>query len=191
MRPTLKLAAVLPVLLGASAGMAQNMPPSFPMKDVTVTYKTQGGPDMQMSWLVAEQKVRIDVTGGAGAMLMDVRGRKGIMLMDAQKMAMELPQDAMGAQAGQIPEGAKITEGGQETVAGLSCTIWLSEYQGVKARSCVTADGVTLSAGADGAPAGMEATKVTYGAQDAKRFQVPEGYQVMQMPGQGSAPAAR
>jgi hypothetical protein len=48
-----------------------------------------------------------------------------------------------------------------------------------------------LSAGAEGAPAGMEATKVTYGAQDAKKFKVPDGYQVMQMPGQGAAPAAR
>jgi len=191
MRLSLKLAAALPVLLGASVAIAQDTPPSFPTKDVTVIYKTQGGPEMKMAWLVADQKVRIDVTGGAGAMLMDVRGRKGFMLMDEQKMAMELPQDAMPAQTGQVPEGAKITKGGTETVAGLSCTVWLTEYQGMKARSCVTADGVMLSAGAEGAPAGMEATKVTYGAQDAKKFKVPDGYQVMQMPGQGAAPAAR
>jgi hypothetical protein len=192
MRFSLKLAAALPVLLGAPAAMAQNMPPAFPTKDVTVTYKTQGGPEMQMSWLVAEQRVRIDMTGGSGAMLMDVRGRKGFMLMDEQKMAMELPQDAMPAPAGQIPDGAKVTKGSTETVAGLTCTVWLTEYQGGKSRSCVTSDGVMLAAGADGAPAAIEATKVTYSAQDAKKFQVPEGYQLMQMPGQGSgAPAAR
>lgn len=192
MRISMKLAAALPVLLSASAAMAQNAPPPFPTKDVTVIYKTQGGPEMQMSWLVADQRVRIDMTGGAGAMLMDVRGRKGFMLMDEQKMAMELPQDAMPAQTGQIPDGAKVTKGSTDTVAGLSCIIWLTEFQGVKSRSCVTTDGVMLAAGADGAPAAIEATKVTYSAQDAKKFQVPEGYQVMQMPGQGSStPAAR
>ena len=118
MRVSLTVAAALPVLLCASLATAQNMPPAFPTKDVTVVYKTQGGPEMQMSWLVADQKVRIDVTGGAGAMLMDVRGRKGFMLMDEQKMAMELPSDAMPAQTGQVPEGAKVTKGGTETVAG-------------------------------------------------------------------------
>lgn len=192
MRSPLKLAAALPALLGATCALAQNAPPTFPTKDVSVVYKTHSGPAVQMSWLVAEQRVRIIVTGGPGAMLVDVRGRKGFVLMDDQKAAMEMPQSDVPVPTGQIPEGAKVTKGKTETVAGNACTVWLVEYQGVRSRSCVTNDGVMLRAGPDTGPAGLEATKVIYGALDATLFRVPEGYEVIPMTEQsGSAPATR
>ena len=172
--------------------MAQNAPLTFPTKDVSVVYKTHNGPAVQMSWLVTEQRVRIVVTGSPGAMLMDVRGRKGFILVDDQKAAMEMPQSDVPVPTGQIPEGAKVTKGRTETVAGISCSVWLVEYQGVRSRSCVTSDGVMLRAGPDSGPAGLEATKVIYGPLDAALFHVPDGYEVIPMTEQGgTAPAAR
>jgi len=192
MRFLSKPVLALPVLLAAYATMAQEMPPAFPTRDVSVTYKATNGPEMQMSWLVAEQRIRVDVSGGAGAVVMDMRDKKGFMIMDEQRMAMELPKEGMPAQPGQLPPGAKVTKEGPDTVAGIACTIWLTEYQGVRSRSCITGEGVLLRVRVDGSQDGMEATKVTFAAQNPARFRVPEGFQVMQMPGGGQgAPAAR
>lgn len=192
MRFPLPFAAILPALFAAMPAVAQNAPPSFPTKDVSVVYKTHNGPAVQMSWLVADQRVRIVVTGGPGAMLVDVRGRKGFILLDDQKAAMEMPQGDVPVPTGQVPEGAKVTKGKTETVAGNACTVWLVEYQGTRSRSCVTSDGVMLRTGADSGPAGLEATKVIYGAMDAALFRVPDGYEVIPMTEQdNNAPAAR
>lgn len=192
MRASLRLAAILSTLLAAPGAIAQNTPPTFPTKDVSVVYKTHNGPAMQMSWLVAEQRVRIVITGGPGVMLVDARGRKGFILMDDQKAAMEMPQSDVPVPTGQVPEGAKVTKGKTETVAGHSCTVWLVDYKGVRSRSCVTSDGVMLRSGPETGPASLEATKVIYGAQDATLFQVPDGYEMIPMnEPRGNAPAAR
>ena len=147
---------------------------------------------MQMSWLVAEQRVRIVITGSPGVMLVDARGRKGFIVMDDQKAAMEMPHSDIPVPTGQIPEGAKMTKGKTETVAGHSCTVWSVEYKGVRSRSCVTSDGVMLRSGPEGGPPGLEATKVIYGTQEPALFRVPDEYEVIPMTEQGgTAPAAR
>lgn len=192
MRSSLQLTAALSALLAAPCALAQSAPPTFPTKDVSVVYKTHNGPAMQMSWLVAEQRVRIVITGGPGVMLVDARGRKGFILMDDQKAAMEMPHSDVPVPTGQVPEGAKLTKGKTETVAGHACTVWQVEYKGVRSRSCVTSDGVMLRSGPDAGPASLEATKVIYGAQDATLFRVPDGYEVLPMSERGgAAPAAR
>jgi hypothetical protein len=186
---------------------AQDRPLFTPTRDVSVTYRMtagQGGGagqemEMRMSWLVAEQKLRVDMPGGMGWSLVDEAAQKMSMVMDAQRMVMEMPlRNGAGGQLipTKPPETARFTRGATATVAGVACTNWRYEDGGNRGEACITADGVMLrSQGSyEGHSGAIEATQVTYGAQDAARFRLPQGYQAMQMPGGmpgGGAPGGR
>nr|WP_256476180.1 DUF4412 domain-containing protein [Siccirubricoccus soli] len=153
-----------------------------------------------MSWLVAEQKLRVDMPGGMGWSLVDETAQKMFMVMEAQRMVMEMP---LHGPQGQIiptspPASARFTRLGTATVAGVRCTNWRYEDGGNRGEGCITDDGVMLrSQGSyQGHAGGVEATQVTYAAQDPARFRLPQGYQAMQMPGQmpggmGAPPTSR
>ncbi len=172
----------------ALPALAQDQPPLSPTRDVSVTYRVAAGQEMRMSWLVAEQRMRVDMPGGAGWSLVDQKSQTMFMVMDQQRMVMELPMQ--GGPGGisiptRPPDSARFTRGGTATVAGLSCTIWRYVDGTTRGETCLTADGVMLrSSGThDGQGGSVEATAVAYGPQDPARFRRPAGYRTMQLPG--------
>ena len=187
MRTFLTLAACLT----AFPAVAQDRPTVLPTRDVSVAYRANspgGTAEMRISWLVARGMMRVDMPGGMlGWLLVDLNGKTGVMVMEAQRMVMDLP-------AGQIPPGAaggspnaRYPREAGARVANLDCTNWRVEDQGETARVCLTAEGVMLRAeNLSGPPQSrgvLEATAVTFGAQDPARFQRPTGDQSFQMPG--------
>ncbi|WP_187830472.1 DUF4412 domain-containing protein [Siccirubricoccus phaeus] len=203
---TTRLAPALALALCAGLALpaaAQDRPVFKPKRDVSVTYRSTGGQaagqELRMSWLVAEQKLRVDMPGGMGWSLVDEPAQKMFMVMDAQRMVMEMP---LHGPQGQLiptspPASARFTRLGTATVAGVRCTNWRYEDGESRGEGCVTDDGVMLrSQGShQGQSGGVEATQVTYAAQDPARFRLPQGYQAMQMPGRmgggaGGPPAA-
>jgi len=179
--------AVAVALGGAVPAFAQNHPQALPTRDVTVTYRVpQGGGEMRMSWLAAQQLMRMDMPGGMGWMVMSMQGdaARGFMVMAQQRMVMDLPAAQASEARGMMPSpSARFVREGTDRVANTPCTIWRVQDQGEAGRACITADGVTLRAEQVGRPdARMEAIAVVYGAQDATRFQRPQGYQTFQMP---------
>jgi hypothetical protein len=175
--------------LAAMPAAAQDRPAMLPTRDVAVTYRFtgaaagQGMAGMSMSWLAAQQLMRNDM-GGVGWSVVDHRNQRGFMVMEQMRMVMDLPMQQAMQQFGPQANG-NFTREGTTTVAGLPCTTWRFENPQGQGRACITADGVTLrSEGTfQGHSGGMEATQVTYAAQDPARFQRPQGYQSMQMPG--------
>lgn len=174
----------------APPALAQERPQLLPTRDVSVTYRVtgaraQGGmPQMTLSWLAARQAMRMDM-GGMGWLVADHRAQRGFMVMEQMRMVMDVPME----QALALPTRASFRRTGQDRVAGLPCTVWNFQDGADRGTACVTADGVTLRAqGTSGGESGsMEATRVTYAAQDPARFQRPQGYQALQMP-QGMPP---
>jgi hypothetical protein len=191
MRPQL-IASVLAVAapMMAHPAVAQDRPPLFPTRDVSVTYRiTQARPGAQpalpgmtLSWLAAAQTMRVDLAG-MGWMVADHRAQRGFMVMEQMRMVMNIPMDQVAAHTGLSPT-ARFRRTGSATVAGHGCTIWSFEDGSDRGTACVTTDGVMLRAegAAQGQSGTMEATQVTYGAQDPARFRLPAGYQTMQMP---------
>lgn len=188
------------LVLAALPAAAQDRPPIIPTRDVAITYRVtgnaanQGGvQSLSMAWQAASQTMRMDMPG-MGWMVADHRGQRAFMVMEQQRMVMELPMAQAMQQYGPS-DRASYTREGTDTVAGLSCTIWRYQDGPNQGRACVTADGVMLRAQGthQGQSGGLEATRVTYGQQDPARFQVPAGYQRMQMPGgmPGMPPAPR
>jgi hypothetical protein len=186
--PVLALAA----LLGAGDAAAQDRPPLFPTRDVSVSYRmtsAQGAPGgqpalpgMTLSWLAAAQTMRVDLAG-MGWMVADHRAQRGFMVMEQMRMVMNIPMDQVAGHTGLSPT-ARFRRTGSATVAGHGCTVWSFEDGRDRGTACVTADGVMLRAEgtAQGQSGTMEATQVNYGAQDPARFRLPAGYQTMQMP---------
>lgn len=190
------LAAALTLL--ALPALAQDRPPLFPTRDVSITYRVigqvpQGAPaNLVMSWNAAGQLLRTEMPG-MGYMVMDQRNQRAFMVMEQARMVMDLPaQQAM--QQAAPPPSASFRREGSATIAGHDCTIWSYQDGTTQGRACVTAEGVVLrSEGtSQGRSGGMEATAVAFGPQDPARFQRPQGYQSMQgMPGPGGPPPRR
>lgn len=186
------------LLLIAAPAMAQDRPPIMPTRDVSVTYRMLGGQGPQaqqpfvISWNTQLGAMRSDMPGGMGWMVAEPRQGRAFMVMEQQRMVMDLPVGQVMQQHMNSPT-ATFRREGNATVAGLPCTIWIVEDRGNTGRACVTADGVSLrveGTAAGGQTGGMEATAVSFGPQDPARFQRPQGYQSMQMPG-GPPPGAR
>ncbi len=190
--------ALLPLIALAGPALAQDRPPLFPTRDVTVTYRVTGEgaqpgmPPMVISWLASQQLMRSDMPG-MGYMVMDQRGQRAFMVVEQARMIMDIPVQQAMQQAGPSPN-ATFRREGNATVAGHGCTIWSYQDGGNQGRACVTQEGVMLRAEgtSQGRSGGMEATQVAFGAQDPARFQRPQGYQTMQgMPGMPGMPGSQ
>jgi hypothetical protein len=188
---------VLPVLLSLAAlpALAQDRPQLVPTRDVAVTYRFVGAgmpadapQTMQVAWLAAQGLMRSEVPG-MGWMVVDRRGGRAFMVMEQMRMVMDVPNGAPGQASAELPASASFRREGTATVASHRCTIWSYQDGGNQGRACVTDEGVMLRAEgtSQGRSGGMEATQVTFAAQDPRRFQRPAGYQTMQMP-QGMPP---
>ena len=170
----------------ATPAFAQDRPPLFPTRDVSVTYRVNGGPqpgaEMTMSWLSTGQLMRVDLPGGVGFMVSDHQNQRGFMVMEQQRMIMDVPI-AQAAGHIQAMQNARFTRGSNDTVAGTPCTNWTYESQGRTGTGCITAEGVMLRAqSSQGQQGSLEAVCVAFGPQDPSRYQRPQGYQAMQMP---------
>ncbi len=185
------LAALLS--LAALPALAQDRPPLYPTRDVSVTYRMVGATpanapmqSMVISWLAASQTMRMDMAG-MGYMVADHRNQRGFMVMEQVRMIMDVPMQQAMQQYGPTAN-ATYRRTGSDTVAGVACTVWTFEDRGNNGTACVTAEGVMLRAqgSSQGQSGGMEATQVAFGAQDPGRFARPQGYQSMQIPGGGA-----
>jgi hypothetical protein len=179
------LAAALIAALPMAAA-AQDRPPIFPTRDVTVTYRITGqGQQMEVTllWSAAHRMMRMNMPQGLGYMVADHRAQRGFWVMEQMRMIMDLPMDqAAGVQ--RDFENARFTRGGTEKIAGHDCTVWRYEGPRQSGEACITADGVMLRGASTvpGQQGQMEATRVVYAALDPSLFRRPQGYQPMQMP---------
>ena len=167
--------------------LAQEAPRLFPSRDVAVTYRVSGAGPMQevtMAWAAAARLMRVDLAG-MGYTIADFAGQKGFMVMQMpQPMVMDIPMAQAGAHMRAL-DSARFTRLGADRVAGIACTNWRHEGPQGSGTGCFTDDGVMLRSqgSAQGMQGGLEALRVTYGAQDMARFQRPAGVPSMQIPG--------
>jgi hypothetical protein len=191
MRPT-----VLLLTLALAAPAAAQEPPRLPTRDFAATYAMTGfgadGPKtMEISFSAATKRQRVDMAGGepAFSMIVEYGGQRMWMLEHSSRVAMELRSGAgPGGQmpSGLIDEGASLTRlGTTDRVAGQPCSVYRVALQGKPGgTACVTEHGILLRGefGEGGERVKLEATRVSLDPQPAERFQVPPGYQTMQMP---------
>ena len=207
-------AALLALATAAPSALAQATPPLPATRDHSATYRVSGlndaTVDVKLFWNAALKRQRVepqlpDAPAGMGgmAMIMDQAAGTMIMLQPSQRMAMELPRGAQGGASGPDmhsmldPNKYRFERTGSDRVLNLPCTVWrFSERAGAaNGTACITSDGVMLRSETShqGRPTRMEAVAVSLTAQPASLFEVPSGYQRMQMPGagQGGPPARR
>ncbi len=166
------------LLVSGGSALAQDRPPIYPTRDVTVTYAGGPGvPPVRMSWLAAQHLARGDMAPGIWS-LHDESAHTTVMVNDAEKAVLDMPMPDP-TEIGSQPD-ARFTREGTDTVGGQTCTIWDVQTQGVDAKICKTADGVLLRT--DGMGMAITATTVKYGPQDPARFHVPAGYHKQDTP---------
>lgn len=191
----MRLAAALTILALAAPAAAQD-PPRIPTRDYAATYAMTGFSSeapktMQMSFNAALKRQRVDMAedGKNMSMIMDLGGQRVWMIEHTHRVAMELtPGAGPGGELplSQIEKDATLTRTGADRVAGLACTVYRVAHRGeTTGTACITADGIMLRAEFEaGSTHGrVEATSVSLAAQPQERFEVPAGYQTMQMPG--------
>jgi hypothetical protein len=178
-------AAVALLLLGPAVVRAQDpaRPNTTPTRDVDVVYQstvsagdgTQRVLQQRMRWLVEQHRLRVDPPAQGLWMLVDYTTHQLSVVREADRTVMDLPAKGQATLPGDAPAG-QFTRKGEDTVAGLACTLWQTmDAAGQPALTCITPDGVLLRAQSNGHTL-VEAVKVTYGPQDAEAFQPPAGY---------------
>ncbi|MDA8051069.1 MAG: hypothetical protein M0002_13890 [Rhodospirillales bacterium] len=192
----------LALVLGAASAGAAGQPPLTPTRDVSVTYQAQDPQGtvhvVHMSFDATGQRLRIDVIGQPGFLVIDRKAKRFIEVNAAAHAYVEAPlPPSMGNLMFRSPN-MHLTRKGTARVAGLSCTVWaLSAAPGSPGgEACITGDGVVLSgqpANGANSKAGIKATKVVYGPQPAALFVPPPGFQRIRPglpPGAPGAPGA-
>ncbi|MDJ0387167.1 hypothetical protein QMO56_03485 [Roseomonas sp. E05] len=188
-----RLSRLLPGILALGtlwAAAAARAEPAHlrPVRDVAVTYRVQGGnqaPRMvPVAWLAAAERIRAEPPGLPGWLLVDLPRNEALLVIEAQGMAVRLPAGDVLPMLGGIPPGTRMAPAGSGTVAGHRCEIWQVSRQDAAGTVCLTKDGVILRAeGArDNRRGRLEATRVAYGRQDPKQFQLPAGLPVVNLP---------
>jgi hypothetical protein len=181
----------------STPALADDRPPTFPTRDVTVTYRTESQRDVTMSFSAATHRMRIAGMGGQGGYAIVERDEGQMMLvLPERQMVMRMPEPPAMRNAMSLQAFSKVARAGSATVAGVTCTVWNVHSERGDGDICVTADGVLLRArgeGANGHSAMMEATRVDYGALPASEFDPPADYQTMTMPpgARGMPPGAK
>ena len=172
----MKLPAAL-LLIGAAH--AAERPPTLPQRDVDVLYEiaqpVEGGPPLsqRMRWSVAIGRLRVDPPTPGIYMIIDYPNKRMEVVKPEQQAVLDMATAATG-----LPGAAAGAYQRQDdaVVAGLACTNWqTTDAAGVPTQLCLTPDGVTLRAGQGGRTL-LQATRVTYGAQDAAAFESPRAF---------------
>jgi hypothetical protein len=183
------------LLAVSTPALADDRPPNFPTRDVTVTYRTDSQRDVTMSFSAATHRMRIVGMGGqAGYAIIERDEGQMMLVIPARQMVMRMPEPPAMRNAMSLQAFSQVARAGTATVAGVACTVWTVHGDRGEGEICVTADGVMLRArgeGTNGHAAMMEATNVDYGALPASEFEPPSDYQTMTMPaGAGGRPGA-
>lgn len=183
------LYSVLTAALLAATGTHAAAQPKQPSRDHAVTYRMESegrATEMRVFYRAATRRQRVEMPEGGVAMIHDMAANRMLMLNERARMVMEMPVNA--AQSQQmltIPGDMTLTRTGSATVAGHGCTTYRAIQRGVdRGTVCVTDDGIMLRADlAQGERRGtMEATALSLSPQPAALFEVPAGWQTMQMP---------
>jgi hypothetical protein len=192
MRPALAgrlSAALLGAALLALPPAGATAQQKYPTRDHAVTYRMQHEgrtAEMRVYFSVATQRQRVEMPEAGVAMIHDLPGRRMLMLNEQMRIAMQLPVTAAQDQAIlAIPDDMTLAPLGAETVAGHRCTAYRATQRGAERGTvCTTADGILLKADLtqNDRRGVMEATALTLGPQPATLFEVPRGWQTMDMP---------
>jgi hypothetical protein len=184
--------AGLLVLVGLAPvwpALAQDRPPDLPTRDVSATYRFEGGAPngapqtIKMTYKVNGDRMRID-EDHVSYTIMDGSTKHSYMVMVPNKTYMDAPFDPQ-AERGFMPPGLKFTRVGTDTVAGLPCTVWQAQMGNETSTACITADGVMLRAeqsGPDNAKQRIVAVSVDYSPQPDSLFVPPAGFRRVQPP---------
>jgi hypothetical protein len=211
----MRLLRLVPLLcsLAAPAALAKEPQPSKEPQAAKLQYAAEmattvpGQPPVDQKIFVSGGRIRteMDMGGMQSVQVIDLDKQKTWMLMPGQKMVMEAPMNMSGAQGpvagsqvkpGSSPcdarPGTTCKKQGQEEVAGRKATRWqLTEEDGTQSSYWIDESlGALLRYRSPQAE--MEVKSIKEGPQPAQLFEVPKGYQVMQMPGMpgGVPPAA-
>jgi outer membrane lipoprotein-sorting protein len=194
--PVALIAVVL--ALACSVLPAQAQLANIPQFSADISSKMHGGESTQGKMYFGGSKIRMDMNAGGHDMqiITDPAKQTSYMIMPQQKMYMEMNTAGMAGR-GRTPEvkpvdpqnpcanqpGTTCKKVGAETVNGRSCdkweltgqhgkkTLWIDQKLHFPIRT-VSDDSTTL-----------EMTNIKEGTQPASLFQVPAGYQKMDMGG--------
>ena len=197
------LGAIGMALVSSGAALAQERPQVAPTRDVLVTYRAtapapaQAGrpaPPAQSLRVATTQGgrlMRIEGMGAGGAyVIVDRTTQRMVMVMPQDRRYMEMPANDAFARGFVLNDAMTFVKRGDETVAGLRCTVWEVTSREGAGTACVTGDGVLLRGRGNDGKGGIEATAVKYGAQPAALFKPPANFSKVEMPA-GVAPATR
>lgn len=189
MRKTL---LILAMLVGAAPAQAQDRPTLLPVRDVVVEYLTSGiipGPAGELTNTVMvryasdRDRLRVDGPYGRFYAIVDIDAERMLIVMPGQRIYATQPADR--AIMAMFKAGnTAFRRIGAETVAGLRCTVYDAALNDRTGQVCLTDDGVLLRASIedpDRHPE-LEAVRVTYTRQPERLFEIPPGFQKLDMP---------
>jgi hypothetical protein len=190
------------LLLGAAGALgvatcaaAQEYPSILPMRDATILYDVQssgsGALRIEADISAANQKLRLSEVGRPDYLLID-RGAEQVMLVSPDK-GMTFAVSTGGFLHRQLDPGSNLrfSRAGTRSVAGVACTVWRIEGPHGAGDSCITNDGIILSAEGKGdkpdssgrIPSGrVTALSVNYVDQPPDLFDPPDGMPQITLP---------
>lgn len=175
--------AFAPGLAAPTAAGAAEQPPTAPLRDADITYRSFRGAqpfEERMRWQVESQRMRLDPPVPGLYLIVDYAGRK-LIFVDADKRRASIadapsgPPGAGPAGPG-MPAGSDYVHEGEDNVAGTPCTEWrTTDLAGQPVQVCISADGLLLRARVAGKVT-IEAVSVHIGPQNPADFRVPPGF---------------
>lgn len=188
------VAMLLVLLLSTSTSSAvEDRPLVQPSRDVAVTYRVEGAAAsvvpggipgaLRLSWDAAGQRLRAEPEGRTQTIIVNLRAHSAQLMDSILRSALTLPVQDGDLQPLTL-DGARLTQRGTDTVAGLPCTTWAVQSRRGAGTVCFTADGVALRADGqvDGQHGAFTASSVSYGPQPDELFRVPAEYLQLSIP---------
>jgi hypothetical protein len=125
----------------------------------------------------------LDQPGGAGGyLIIDRRSQRMVMVVPKEKHYLELPASDVFSRGFLLNAAMGFTRRGNETVAGLPCTVWEISARSGGGTACITDDGVLLRGRGQRGAQAIEATRVAYGPQPATLFKPPADFTRLDVP---------
>ncbi len=167
------------LVLAAAPGPRPVFPPT---RDVAVRYQADvrangAPPTFLLRYSAASQQARLD-SGAGSYVLVDLRAPQARLVVPAMRLIFDLPAGSGLEQALSLGGDSRFERAGQETIAGLPCTLWRVNGREANGTACVTAQGVVLAAqGRDrqGRAGSVRAIAVAFGPEPPSLFAVPPG----------------
>jgi hypothetical protein len=191
MQTSVWLAAALGCAVAVPAAAQDHPPATQPTRDVMVEYHVAGvapgehrSDTVRMYFTDHGTKLRIEPVGQPGYSIIDRAAGRMILVMTQQHAYMDLPYDPRRVLTLEA-NGTTFTRLGQDTVAGIGCTVYDAKRPDHSGQVCLSDDGVLLRAKSDNpaqASGGLEAISVAYGPQPASLFAPPADFQKIDVP---------